>query len=323
MTFGIKSSRHWLMPGVFFLLTLLLSGCATQTRMLLKQTPAHLPPRVELTSTPFFAQERYQCGPATLAMSLNAAGIGISPDSLVPQVFVPKREGSFQPEMRAAGRRNGAFSMTIPPRLDALLSEVAAGNPVIVLQNLSLPISPLWHYALVIGYDLNQEEIILRSGTTERLAMPVSTFEHTWKRSDFWGMVTLPPGRLPATAEQGTASDALVAFEKNASPAQARKAYEAALKRWPDSLVLQLGLGNTAYAAGDRPAAAEVFRRATEKHPDSAPAFNNLATVLADLGRFDEAKQAAQKAVDLGGPWREASMATLRSIEATQSKTAR
>jgi hypothetical protein len=323
MTFGIKSSRHWLMPGVFFLLTLLLSGCATQTRMLLKQTPAHLPPRAELTSTPFFAQERYQCGPATLAMSLNAAGIGISPDSLVPQVFVPKREGSFQPEMLAAGRRNGAFSMTIPPRLDALLSEVAAGNPVIVLQNLSLPISPLWHYALVIGYDLNQEEIILRSGTTERLAMPVSTFEHTWKRSDFWGMVTLPPGRLPATAEQGTASDALVAFEKNASPAQARKAYEAALKRWPDSLVLQLGLGNTAYAAGDRPAAAEVFRRATEKHPDSAPAFNNLATVLADLGRFDEAKQAAQKAVDLGGPWRDASVATLRSIEASQSKAGR
>ncbi|MEN3292018.1 MAG: hypothetical protein V7642_1271 [Burkholderiales bacterium] len=322
MTFSIKGSRHWLMPGVFFLLTLL-SGCATQTRMLLKETPAQLPPRAEITSTPFFAQERYQCGPAALAMSLNAAGIGISPDLLVPQVFVPKREGSFQPEMLAAGRRNGAFSMTIPPRLDALLSEVAAGNPVIVLQNLSLPIAPLWHYALVIGYDLSQEEIILRSGTTERLVMQVSTFEHTWKRSDYWGMVTLPPGRLPVTAEQGAAGDALVAFEKNASPVQARKAYEAASKRWPDSLVLQLGLGNTAYAAGDRPAAAEAFRRATEQHPESAPAFNNLATVLAELGRFDEAKQAAQKAVDLGGPWRETSAATLRSIEATPSKAGR
>jgi hypothetical protein len=323
MAFGFKDSRHWLMPGVFFLLTLLLTGCATQTRMLLQQAPAHLPPRAELTATPFFPQERYQCGPAALAMALNAAGIGISPDTLVPQVYVPKREGSFQPEMLAAGRRNGAFSMTIPPTLDALLTEVAAGNPVIVLQNLSLPIAPLWHYALVIGYDVNQAEIILRSGTTERLAMPLSTFEHTWKRSDYWGIVTLPAGRLPVTAEEGPAADALVAFEKNAAAPQARKAYEAALRRWPDNLVLQLGYGNTAYAAGDRVAAADAFRRATEKHPESAPAFNNLATVLSELGQFDEARQAAQKALALGGPWREASAATLQSIEAAQRKAGR
>ncbi|MDB5769872.1 MAG: tetratricopeptide repeat protein [Burkholderia sp.] len=322
MTLGFKNSRQWL-PGVFFLLTLLLSGCATQTRALMQQAPSHLPPRAELTATPFFAQERYQCGPATLAMSLNAAGISISPEALVPQVFVPKREGSFQPEMLAAGRRNGAFSMTIAPRLDALLTEIAAGNPVVVLQNLSLPISPLWHYALVIGYDLNREEIILRSGTTERLAMPVSTFEHTWKRSDYWAMVTLPAGRLPVTAEQGAAADALVAFEKNTAAPQARKAYEAALQRWPDNLVLQLGHGNTAYASGDRAAAAEAFRRAAEKHPDSAPAFNNLATVLSELGQFEEAKQAAQKALALGGPWKEASAATLQSIEKAQRKAGR
>jgi hypothetical protein len=323
MGFGFKGSRHWSMPGVFFLLIVLLTGCATQTRALLQQAPAHLPPRAELSSTPFFPQERYQCGPATLAMSLNAAGIGISPESLVPQVFVPKREGSFQPEMLAAGRRNGAFSMTIPPTLDALLTEVAAGNPVIVLQNLSLPVSPLWHYALVIGYDLNQAEIILRSGTTERQVMPVSTFEHTWKRSNFWGMVTLPAGHLPATAEEVPTAEALVAFEKNAGAAQARKAYEAALERWPDNLVLQLGYGNSAYAGGDRVAAADGFRRATEQHPGSAPAFNNLATVLSELGRFEEARQAAQKAVDLGGPWRESSAATLKSIEEAQRKAGR
>jgi tetratricopeptide (TPR) repeat protein len=317
---SLNRSRLRFMPGVFFLLALLLSGCATQTRTLLQEPPANLPRRAELKATPFYAQERYQCGPATLAMSLNAAGIGVSPDALVQQVYVPQREGSLQVEMLAAGRRNGAFSMTIPPRLDALLTEVAAGNPVVVLQNLSLPIYPLWHYALVIGYDLDQAEIILRSGTTERLAMAASTFEHTWKRSDYWAMVTLPPGRLPATAEEQPATDALVAFEKSAAAADARKAYDAALRRWPRSIVLQLGQGNTAYAAGDRVAAVAAFRRATEDHPDSAPAFNNLATVLSELGQFDEARGAAEKALALGGPWREASSATLQSIEAAQRK---
>lgn len=252
-------------------------------------------------------------------MSLGAAGIAIAPDSLVPQVYVPEREGSLPPEMLAAARRNGAVSMTIPPRLDALLEEVAQGNPVIVLQNLSIPLSPLWHYAVVIGYDLDASEVILRSGTTERLTMPIRTFEHTWARSNHWAMVALPPGRLPATVDEGAVTSATVAFEKAAKPRAARKAYDAALRRWPANLTLLLGYGNASYAAGDRPAAAAALRRATEMHPDSAPAFNNLATVLAELGQFDAARQAAERAVALGGPWRDAATATLRDIEAARS----
>jgi tetratricopeptide (TPR) repeat protein len=322
MGFCINLSRHGFMPGILFVLAILLTGCATQTRSLLQEPPPNLPRRVELSETPFFPQERYQCGPATLAMALNAAGIAASPEALKPQVYVPKREGSLQPEMLAAGRRNGAVSMTIPPRLESLLTEVAAGHPVTVLQNLSLPLFPLWHYALVIGYDLDQAEVILRSGTTERLVMPMSTFQHTWARSDYWGMVALPAGRMPATVEEATAVDALVAFEKVTDAGRSRKAYEAALQRWPNNIVLQLGLGNAAYAAGDRVAAAAAFRAATQAHPDSAPAFNNLATVLSELGEFERARQAAEKAVVLGGPWRDAAHATLRAIDSAQRKTA-
>ncbi|MGE5028042.1 MAG: PA2778 family cysteine peptidase, partial [Betaproteobacteria bacterium] len=202
-------------------------------------------------------------------------------------------------------------------------TEVAAGNPVVVLQNLSLPWFPMWHYALVIGYDLDQAEVILRSGTTERLSLPLSTFEHTWGRSDYWGMVTLPPGRLPKTAEEEPAVNALLAFEQSNGAMQARKAYAAGLQRWPHNLTLLLGLGNTAFAEGDRVAAADAFRHAAEEHPDNAPALNNLAVVLGELGRFDEARQAANRALALGGPWREAAQETLHSIEIAQHKARR
>ena len=299
-----------------FVLALLLAGCATQTQQLMQQGAANLPRRAEITATPFFAQERYQCGPAALAMMLRASGIDVTPDVLVPQVYVPQREGSLPPEMLAAARRNGALAMTIPRRLDALLTEIAAGHPVIVLQNLSLQVLPLWHYAVAIGYDLDSGDIILRSGTTERLTMALSTFEHTWARGDYWGIVALPPGQLPETVEESGVADALVAFEKVGKPQRVHTAYEAALRRWPRNLILLLGAGNTAYAAGDREAAAAAFKRTVQAYPDSAPAYNNLASVLAELGRFDEAHEAAQKAVALGGPWREAAMATLQSIEA-------
>lgn len=301
---------------------MLLAGCATQTASVLQATDSKRPRNVELTATPFHAQERYQCGPASLAMVLQAAGSKVTPEELVPQVYVPQRQGSLPPEMLVAARRNGAFAMILPPTLDALLTEVAAGHPVVVLQNLSLPVSPLWHYAVVIGYDLDRREIILRSGTTEREIMPLSTFEHTWKRSDFWAMVALPPGRLPATTEEGDTVSALVAFEKTAGPERARKAYEAGIGRWPHNLTLLMGSGNTAYAMGDREGAAQAFHAATLAHPDSTPAFNNLASVLAELGRLDEAQAAAEKAVALGGPWREAATATLAAIHA-QRRVAR
>lgn len=304
------------MPGLLFVFALLLGGCATQTQELMRQGAATgLPRRAELADTPFFAQERYQCGPASLAMALRASGIAVTPDALVPQVYVPQREGSLQPEMLAAARRNGAVAVTIPRRLDALLAEVAAGHPVVVLQNLSLPVAPLWHYAVVIGYDLDSGDIILRSGTTERQTMPLSTFEHTWGRSDDWGMLALAPGKLPETVDEEGVTSALVAFEKAGNPQQAHKAYEAALQRWPRNISLLLGAGNTLYAAGDRKGAVLAFRRAADLHPDSAPAFNNLASVLAELGRTAEAREAAERAVALGGPWHDTALATLRSIE--------
>jgi tetratricopeptide (TPR) repeat protein len=320
---SIRGRWRPLLAAVTCLLAFALAGCATQTRALLEDKAQGLPRRVELTSTPFHPQDRFQCGPATLAMALNAAGIPIGPDALIPQVYVPQREGSLPPEMLAAARRNGALGMTIPPRLDALLAELAAGHPVIVLQNLSLPVFPLWHYALAIGYDLDGGDIILRSGITERLVMPMSTFENTWARSGYWAMVALPPDGLPATIREAQVVDALVAFENSSGADRSRSAYEHALRRWPHNLTLRMGLGNTAYAQGDLTTAAAAFRRASEEHPDNAAALNNLATVLAEMGNLDGAAEAAERAVAIGGQWREAAQATLESVRAERLRKRR
>ena len=75
---------------------------------------------------------------------------------LTDQVYVPARKGSLQIEMLAAARRNGTLAFVIPNRLEALLEELEAGNPVLVLLNLGLSWIPSWHYAVAIGYDLDR-----------------------------------------------------------------------------------------------------------------------------------------------------------------------
>ncbi len=283
------------------LAALVLAGCAgPQTRGLETAPPAGLPLRAELTDTPFFPQDAFQCGPAALATVLVRGGAQTSPEALREQVYLPGREGSLQVEMLAAARRHGFVAYTLRPRLEDLLREVAAGNPVVVLQNLSLPIFPKWHYAVVVGYDLPQGELILRSGLERHLVMSLSTFERTWARSSHWAMLALPPQRLPATAEESRYLGAVVALER-AAPAAARAAYETALVRWPDNLVARIGQGNAAYGLRDLAAAEAAYRRATQDHPEAADAWNNLAQVLLEQGRTDEARQAAQRAVSLGG----------------------
>jgi tetratricopeptide (TPR) repeat protein len=300
--------------GVFLLF---LAACANppQTRMVLGSPPVNLPRHVELTEVPFFAQEEFQCGPASLAMSLNAAGIQVSPETLKPEVYLPDRHGSLQVEMMAAARRHGAIAYQLAQELNDMLREISAGTPVVILQNLAFGWYPVWHYAVAIGYDLDRAEIILRSGLDERQFIPMATFEYTWARSDYWAMVAMPPGKIPETAKETTFIAAISAAEKIIDPESALNTYTAALDRWPGNLTALISIGNSAYMLHDLDQAEQAFSEAVKDHPDSVAAYNNLAQTLADQERYEEALEAARRAVSMGGPLSQTAQGTLAEIE--------
>ena len=265
---------------------------------------------------PFHPQEVHHCGPAALATALNWSGEPVEPDALAPTVYTPGREGSLQHDLVTAARRRGRLVYPIGGVRD-LLAELAAGNPVVVLQNLGLNFGPFerWHYAVVVGYDLERNDVILRSGRRRRAIVGLDLFERTWARSERWGIVVLAPGEIPATAEEERYLDSAIGLERAGQPGAAAEAYSAGLARWPQSLGAAVGLGNARYAAGDLAGAARAFRDATLRHPTAAAAHNNLAHVLAELGQRDPALRAARRAVELGGPDADAYARTLRAIE--------
>ena len=319
-----RRSKARLLAG-FVLLALLSSGCslvAPQTYALketLKEKTLDIPQRVELADVPFFPQVDYYCGPSSLAMVLSAAGVPATPATLVDQVFLPGRKGSLQVEMLAAARRHGLVAYEVEPHVTDLLRELAAGTPAIVLENYG-PFSwfPVWHYSVVVGYDLPELEVIRRSGARARITTPLPIFEKIWKEEKYWAMVAIPPDRVPATASEARYTAAVVALEQTGQTHSAITAYETLLKRWPASLAGRMGRGNVAYALHDLATAEASFRRATVDHPDAPAAFNNLAQVLAERGKLDEALPAAERAVRLGGPLLVTTQATLAQI---RSKT--
>lgn len=281
----------------------LLAGCAAppQVAQLQADWPSGLPARTLLTRVPFIPQDDFLCGPATLAMVSQAAGRRVTAEQLTPQVYLPGRQGALQTEMLAAARRQGLVAYPLSPDLRTLLTEVAAGEPVLVLQNLSLPIAPQWHYAVAVGYDRSRDEIVLHSGTTARMPMALATFERTWARSEHWAVRVTAPDRLPATADADGWANAVAALERSDVQA-AQVAYRTGLRRWPDHRILLLGLGNTHYAQGRREQAATAYAAAVRSAPDFADAWNNLAQVRLELGQLAQAREAVQRAVAIGGP---------------------
>ena len=280
---------------------LLTSGCAVfaeppQTAALALAPPAGLPPRAELRDAPFFPQTPYHCGPAALATVLTYVGLATTPEQLSDAVFLPSREGALQTEMTAAARRFGALAVPLPSQLVAVLADVAAGHAVVVLQNLGLSFVPRWHYAVIVGYDLEARELVLRSGTVEREVMRFNLFERTWARGGYWAVVALPPGLLPASAAEVDAVQAAIGFERVAAPAQALRAYDSVVERWPGNLLAGLGQGNTRFAAGDMAGAAQAFERVAVQH-DSAAAWHNLAAVRLLQGDRAGAQVAAEHAL--------------------------
>jgi hypothetical protein len=295
-----------------------LGGCALlalppQTAALAADPAPGLPARVELDAVPFFPQTPYHCGPAALATVLVQAGFDTGPEALADQVFLPTREGSLQLEMLAAARRAGALPVVLPGELRALFAELAAGTPTVLLQNLGLGFAPRWHYAVLVGFDLQAREVLLRSGTTRRQVLGFTVLERTWARSGHWAFAALPPGRLPASASETAAAEAALGFERaNSAPAARAAVHDSLLARWPDNLVALIGQGNARATQGDWAGAAVSFERAAERH-DSAAAWHNLGLARWQLGQREAARAAAQRALaraQAAEPqWRDAALA--------------
>ena len=274
------------MPRVRLAALIAVAGLAAGCRTV--QWPAEVPARIELSGTPFYPQDAFQCGPAALATLLGASGAHAPPSDLVDEVYIPARKGSLQTEMLAAARQRHRIPYLLEPRFDALLAQLGDGRPVLVLLNLGVRSWPIWHYAVVIGYERDAGRKLLRSGTTARARMSLRRFLGAWDRADHWGFVALRPAELPRTATASRYAAAVADFER-IDPHAALRAYEAGMARWPDEPLLRFGAANMLLAMGEPARAEEALRKLLRVAPAEVAARNNLAELLSQRGCRDAA----------------------------------
>jgi hypothetical protein len=295
------------------MVSLLLSGCANRPA-LLESTYQTLPSHVELNDVPFHPQVQYQCGPAALAMVLSYQGVDTNVERLIPQVFIPGRDGSVQPEMLATARRHERIAFPIRGTLDGLLTHLASGDPVVVMQNLSLPAWPMWHYAVAIGYDLANERLILRSGEIEHHTLSFRRFDATWARAERWGFIIAPPGEVPAGISPKRAVEAISAYEALHGASATLPSWKALIQRQPDNAMGFFALSNAYYELNQLGDARDALIQATNIRPELGVAWLNLGLLYQAQGQTAKAQYALKKASQLPGPWQERAASALKNL---------
>lgn len=265
-------------------LLILLTGCQTppQTKQLLAEPPAiasqHLIPHV-----PFYPQQEYFCGPTTLSEVAGFYGLKKDPATIAPTTFISGLQGTLQIEMSAATRQLGLVAYAQRGTMHQLLSLVAENIPVIVLQNNSLAWLPQWHYAVVIGYDLQRKEVILHTGVTEAHRLNFSTFERTWARGNYWFLAMLPADKSSAQLEPfiyTKASQDLLSTQQVNSGITALKT---ATIQWPNYWLPYFLLGNH-YFSSQPLVAAQWFEKGLPFAQQEISYLNNYAVLLSEQG---------------------------------------
>ena len=219
-------------------------------------------------------------------------------DATLPKM----RGGVLTVDLLLAARKKGYDAQLITGTPDRVSDELEKGQPVILM----LQVVEAWgkrfdffHYIVADGIDRSRGLIRTQWGDGVARWVSMPRLEDNWKAGGYTAIVI-----RPRTADEKLA-EALrkaVALEDEGKSAEAAALYQGLTQTNPDSAIVWTNYGNAQMQLGSNADAERSFRRALEIQPESRDALNNLAWLLYQQKRLDEAETYARKAAAQPGP---------------------
>ena len=134
-----------------------------------------------LKGVPFFPQEMYQCGPASLASLMHVCGVADSPQTIAKAIFEPKKNGTLSLDLALYPRERGLKSRFYKGSVALLQKSVDAGKPVLIMIDRGFGPLSIYHYMVVVGYQ--PEGLRVYSGTRYNNLLTWDTLLPQWDRA--------------------------------------------------------------------------------------------------------------------------------------------
>ena len=175
-------------PSLWLLNLLLLFSCVT-TRNLPEPGTARI-----IEDVPFFLQEIYQCGPASLAGVLNYWGVKVSPEAIAAEIYSRSAKGTLNLDMVLYVQDKGLQVIQYRGNIKDLKKNIDLGYPVVVLVDYGFWVYQQNHFMVIIGY--HENGVIANSGRDRHKFIREEDFLKSWERTGFWTLV-IKPGQVP------------------------------------------------------------------------------------------------------------------------------
>lgn len=253
----------------------------------------------EIQHVPLLEQDPNQCGAASLATLLKFEGEDIQQQALYEELYVPNKQGSYQSELIALARQYDLLPYARNSSMFELLTEIHQNKPTLVLLNMALKRLPTWHYAVVTGYDNDDNSIILHSGRREKVQMGLKRFERAWRLADHWAMSLHNINHMPTYADPDIIQRALANFELLGKKDLALTGYKNVLKIWPNQHQSLVGIGNILFEKKDYPAAIDSYHRALELSDNKIIILHNLSLAYQHNQQLEQAYNTVLNAIQL------------------------
>jgi ABC-type bacteriocin/lantibiotic exporter with double-glycine peptidase domain len=137
-----------------------------------------------IRNVPFYPQEDFQCGPASLAAVLNFWGISVTPEQVAKDIYSNSAQGTLNIDMLLYAQSRGLAAFQYRGRMEDLREKVDGGRPLIVLVDYGFSILQANHFMVIVGY--NEHGVIANSGKEEMKVIPVEDFLASWEKTKFW-----------------------------------------------------------------------------------------------------------------------------------------
>jgi predicted double-glycine peptidase len=172
-------------PASLSFLVLLLFSCAGPSSSL----PTKGTRIVE--GVPFYPQEEYQCGPASLAGVLNYYGLGVTPADIAAEIFSRQARETLDMDMVFYAQKRGMKADQYGGSIEDLRRNIDFRRPLIVLIDEGFWVYQKSHFMVVLGYD--EKGFVVNSGKEEHKFLSQGPFARTWEKTKFWTLKITPP----------------------------------------------------------------------------------------------------------------------------------
>ncbi|HET7710610.1 MAG TPA: tetratricopeptide repeat protein [Thermoanaerobaculia bacterium] len=298
-----------LCAGALLLLTLT-SSCAFWT-------PRSRPASQAAVVIPNMPMQKWgieSCGAGALSTVLQHYGDPVTMaewDSRLPKI----RGGVLTLDLLIAARERGFDSRLITADRATVENELLAGRPVILMLQVVDFLGrtyDFFHYIVIDGIDRERRLIRAQFGDARARWITFDRIEKAWSGGKHTAILIAPRDPLAGQLR------AAVMLEEAGKFADAEAGYLDILRQRDDHPVAWTNLGNVRMQLGRKAEAETAFRKALSIDANNRDAANNLAWLLFEQRRYDEAEQLARKAAELPGADRYLVLDTLARVLAAK-----